>query len=166
MTNFENYKQQYLNYKEAFDYILDPKNHQYLIEYLGESETKILKLVFNTFIEKLNNHQTGLFHPESILTADTVKQLTGLSYYQQRKAIQHLEKYFEIIKYNYTYLYRALEINFKNIWKLYYNFSHFKHTSIKIKKLNKQQLIQIILKHQDRLSYYLEEEDQEEEELL
>ena len=63
MTNFENYKQQYLNYKEAFDYILDPKNHQYLIEYLGESETKILKLVFNTFIEKLNNHQTGLFHP-------------------------------------------------------------------------------------------------------
>ena len=72
----------------------------------------------------------------------------------------------EIIKYNYTYLYRALEINFKNIWKLYYNFSHFKHTSIKIKKLNKQQLIQIILKHQDRLSYYFEEEDEEEEELL
>ena len=67
MTIFENYKQKYLNYKEAFDYILDSKNEKYLIEYLGKNETKILKLVFNTFIERLNNHQTGLFHPESIL---------------------------------------------------------------------------------------------------
>ena len=166
MTIFENYKQKYLNAKEAFDYILDSKNEKYLIEYLGKNETKILKLVFNTFIERLNNHQTGLFHPESILTADTVKQLTGLSYYQQRKAIQSLEKYFKIIKYNYTYLYRALEINFENIWKLYQSFDEFQYTSSKLKKLNKQQLIQIILKHQDRLSYYFEYEDEEEEELL
>ena len=40
MTIFENYKQQYLNAKEAFDYILDSKNEKYLIEYLGKNETK------------------------------------------------------------------------------------------------------------------------------
>ena len=85
MTNFENLKQQYLNSKEVFDNILNPKNHQYLIEYLGESETKILKLVFESFIERLNNHQKGVFEPASVLNVETVKQATGLSYYQQKK---------------------------------------------------------------------------------
>lgn len=160
MTIFENYKQQYLNYKEAFDYILDPKHEEYLIEYLGESETKILKLVFNTFIEKLNNHQKGEFEPASVLNVETVKQATGLSYYQQKNAIQRLVKYFQIIKYNYAYLYRALEINFENIWKLYRNFVSFKSISVKIKKLNKEQLIKYILKNEERLSYYEEEEEE------
>jgi hypothetical protein len=49
---------------------------------------------------------------------------------------------------------------------LYNSFGEFQYTSSKLKKLNKQQLIQIILKHQDRLSYYFEDEDEEEEELL
>ena len=167
MINFENYKQQYLNYKEAFDYILDPKNHQYLIEYLGESETKILKLVFESFIERLNNHQKGLFHSSSILTADTVKQLTGLSYYLQRKAIYRLENYFNIITYNFVFTSgsehqcRAFEINFKNLWNFYHSFGHFKYTSNKIKKLNKEQLIQYILKNEDRLFGYDDEEEEE-----
>ena len=168
MTNFENYKQKYLNYKEAFDYILDSKNHQYLIEYLGESETKILKLVFESFIERLNNHQKGLFHSSSILTADTVKQLTGLSYYLQRKAIYRLENYFNIITYNFVFTSgsehqcRAFEINFKNLWNFYHSFGHFKYTSNKIKKLNKEQLIQYILKNEDRLFGYDDEEIEEE----
>lgn len=78
----------------------------------------ILTLIFNTFNERLNNHQTGLFHPESILTADTVKQLTGLSPYQQRKAKARLENYFKIITYNFVFTSgsehqcRAFEINF------------------------------------------------------
>ena len=168
MTIFENYKQKYLNYKEAFDYILDSKNHQYLIEYLGESETKILKLVFESFIERLNNHQKGLFHSSSILTADTVKQLTGLSYYLQRKAIYRLENYFNIITYNFVFTSgsehqcRAFEINFKNLWNFYHSFGHFKYTSNKIKKLNKEQLIQYILKNEDRLFGYDDEEIEEE----
>ena len=172
MTIFENYKQKYLNYKEAFDYILNPKNEEYLIEYLGKNETIILKLVFNTFIERLNNHQKGLFHSSSILTADTVKQLTGLSYYLQRKAISRLENYFKIITYNFVFTSgsehqcRAFEINFENINPLYNSFDEFKYTSSKLKTLNKQQLIQIILNYQDRLSWYFEDEDEEEEELL
>ena len=42
---FENYKQKYLNYKEAFDYILNPKNEEYLIEYLGKNETMFQKML-------------------------------------------------------------------------------------------------------------------------
>ncbi len=169
MTNFENLKQQYLNSKEVFDNILNPKNHQYLIEYLGESETKILKLVFESFIERLNNHQKGLFHSRTILTSELITNKTGLSYYLQRKAITKLENYFDII--NYTYVFtsgslrqcRAFEINFKNLWNFYHSFGHFKYTSNKIKKLNKEQLIQYILKNEDRLFGY---DDEEEEELL
>lgn len=170
MTNFENYKQQYLNSKEAFDNILNPNNEQYLIEYLGKNETKILKLVFESFVERLNNHQKGLFHSRTILTSELITNKTGLSYYLQRKAIARLENYFDIINYIYVFTSgsqhqcRAFEINFKNIWKLYQSFDEFKYTSSKLKTLNKQQLIQIILKNQDRLSYYFEDEDDEEEE--
>ena len=173
MTNFENLKQQYLNSKEVFDNILNPKNHQYLIEYLGESETKILKLVFESFVERLNNHQKGLFHSRTILTSELITNKTGLSYYLQRKAITKLENYFDIINYIYVFTSgsqhqcRAFEINFKNIWAFFNSFDEFKYTSSKLKTLNKQQLIQIILNYQDRLSYYnCEDEDVEEEELL
>ena len=170
MTNFENLKQQYLNSKEVFDNILNPKNHQYLIEYLGESETKILKLVFESFIERLNNHQKGLFHSCTILTSELITNKTGLSYYLQRKAISRLENYFKIITYNFVFTSgsehqcRAFEINFENINPLYNSFDEFKYTSSKLKTLNKQQLIQIILNYQDRLSWYFD--DEEEEELL
>ena len=172
MTNFENYKQQYLNSKEAFDNILNPNNEQYLIEYLGKNETKILKLVFESFVERLNNHQKGLFHSRTILTSELITNKTGLSYYLQRKAIARLENYFDIINYIYVFTSgsehqcRAFEINFENINPLYNSFDEFKYTSSKLKTLNKQQLIQIILNYQDRLSYYFEYEDEEEEELL
>lgn len=57
---------------------------------------------------------------------------------------------------------RAFEINFKNLWKFYHSFDHFKYTSNKIKKLNKEQLIQYILKNEDRLFGYDDEEIEEE----
>lgn len=169
MKFYEKYKQQYLNYKEAFDYIFDPKNEKYLIEYLGENETKIYKLVFNTFIERLNNDPDSLFQLGSVISVDQMKQVTGLSYYQQRNAIYRLEKYFKVIKSTFGFTResnsdRAFEINFENLWNIYNNFTHFKYTSIKIKKMNKDQLIQLILKNEDRLAHYLDDDFEEEEE--
>ena len=159
MTFFEENKQLYLNNKKIFDGILNLKNEQYLIEYLGEAETKILKVVFKTFVERLKNHKKGIFYPRSILTTEAIKKQTGLSYYRQRNAIENLELKFNIINYIYDYISyslnpcRAFAINFECIENFYYHFLTFKGIFVQLKKYSKNQLINIVIDYENRLSY-------------
>ena len=137
MTNFENYKQQYLNNKPILNKILHHKNKSRFINLVNPEGLILFKSLIKQVELKINNKPSDLrsFFTNIPFSTKKAQELTNLNPYKQRKGLYQLEEMGLItIIYKYDFVFnttsRLIKINFDMFDEFYNCWMYFRDEPI------------------------------------